>query len=43
MTDEERAKIKHLSKCNFKEMHAYYTQVTVFILHNLISFQLFSS
>jgi hypothetical protein len=27
MSDEERALIKHLSKCNFKEMHAYYVQV----------------
>ncbi|XP_028391729.1 DNA topoisomerase I, mitochondrial-like [Dendronephthya gigantea] len=26
MTDEERELIKHLSKCDFKEMHAYYTQ-----------------
>ena len=27
MTDEERATIKHLSKCDFKEFHAYYVQV----------------
>lgn len=26
MTDEERATIKHLSKCDFKEFHAYYVQ-----------------
>ena len=27
MTSEERKIIKDLSKCNFKEMHAYFTMV----------------
>ena len=27
MTKEERETIKDLKKCNFKEMHAYFTQV----------------
>ena len=29
MSDEERALIKNLSKCDFKEIHAYYVQVRI--------------
>ena len=29
MSDEERKLIKNLSKCDFKEIHAYYVQVRV--------------
>ena len=32
MNDEERKLIKDLSKCDFKEIHAYYVQVQ-YVLH----------
>ena len=32
MSDEERLVIKHLSKCGFQEIHAYYVQVSLVFL-----------
>ena len=32
MTDGERGTIKDLSKCNFKEINAYYVQVMIVFL-----------
>lgn len=32
MADEERELIEHLTQCDFKEIHAYYTQVNISIV-----------